>query len=119
MKHICMVPGSRPLSRSGVWDHVQLQEVVDAQEAENRAFDNPDLAAGLVAEQPGRRELDLPAAGEKLASTGRQHVLDPVRVRTVGQRNDEAATGTREDIDRSPVCLAGAASAVDYDTQPW
>ena len=69
-------------------------------------------------EQPGRRELDLPAAGEKLASTGRQRVLDPVRVRTVGQRNDEAATGTREDIDRSPVCLAGAASAVDYDTNP-
>jgi hypothetical protein len=43
MKHTCIVTGSRPLSRSGVWDHVQLQEVVDAQKAENRAFDNPDL----------------------------------------------------------------------------
>src|SRR5665647_3116010 len=101
---------------------MKLQEVVHPQRPENRAFDRPDLMPTLVVEQPRSGELEVCAAGDQLAPTSRKDVLHPVRVRTVGQRQDVAATRTREHVYRRPVLLAGRASAMDHDAepgQPW
>src|SRR5450759_507530 len=99
--------------RSGIRLDVQLEEVVHAQEAESQALDRPDLLPRLVMEHMWRCQLDMPSAGEKLASTCCEDVLQPVRVRTIGQRHDVAATWPREHVDRRPVPLAGPASAMN------
>jgi len=58
-------------------------------------------------DEPRGRELDLPASSEKLTATGREDVLQPGRVRSVGQRPDVAAAGKGEDIDGGLVSLCG------------
>lgn len=64
-------------------DLVEGQKVVNAEDAKNSPDDHRHLAPTLVAVQAGRGQLVSAAAGLQLAATGRQHVLDPVRLRPV------------------------------------
>jgi MFS family permease len=75
------------------------QEVGHADEPEYLPLEGPDAAPALVVNQPRPDHADGAPAGAQLAAARSEHVLDPVRVRAVGQGEQEAVLGP-EHVDR-------------------
>ena len=85
----------------------------DAGETENE-LDDPgkgEIARGIL-EEFGRSERNVPIAIGDGACAGRQHVFHPVRIRTVGEGNDEPVIPLREDHDGQVIEIAGFPAAM-------
>src|SRR5919106_5936785 len=86
----------------------------------DRAESNPNRcghpSAAFVPVQPWRRELVSPTSGLELTTTGGEHVLDPIRVRSVGQC-DEESVFLPEHVDRRPIRVSGSPPPVDDDAE--
>ena len=76
-----------------------------------------DESAALVVEDRRRCQPVLAPERNEVAALGGEHVLDPLRLDALGQRDHVAGPGAK-DVDRRPVSAARAAAGVLDDTEP-
>lgn len=95
---------------------VEVEKVGDIQGGEHRTDEERHVAPRFVRNDPRRHEPFAPATDRQLTGARRQHVLDPVGVRSVGE-GDHVSAWPLEDVDRRSIGAPRAPAGVGDDAE--